>query len=71
MANHNGKIEDILLDEKIKDNIIDKMMWWEKGDEIKDYLTYKAGIIILKYNSAEEMYEKSESINNLIKIVFE
>jgi len=68
MADKRGIIKDILIDSAIKDNIIDKFMWWSKGDKIEDIMTYKAGIVFLKYSSEEEMKIKNKNINNLIRI---
>ena len=70
MANQTGKIKNIIIDDSIQDNIIDEFMWWKKGDVINDFMTYKAGIIFLKYNSLEEMNAKNKIINELIKIEF-
>lgn len=71
MANKNGKIRKIVIDKNIEPNIIEQCLWYKEGDEIVDFMTYKAGIIFLKYNSKEEMLEKTKIINELIKIEFE
>lgn len=68
MTNQNGIIEDVIYDDSIKENIIDEFIWWKTGDRIEDFMTYKAGIVFLKYNSLVEMEEKTEKINELIKI---
>jgi hypothetical protein len=41
-------------------------MWWRKNDDISDHLNYKAGIIFLEFETAEEMIEKTKNINQLI-----
>jgi len=71
MTNQNGTIKDIVYDESIKNNIIDELVWWKVGDKIEDFMTYKAGIVFLKYNSLEEMEEKTKKINELIKVEVE
>lgn len=68
MTNQNGIIENVIYDDSIKENIIDEFIWWKTGDRIEDFMTYKAGIVFLKYNSLVEMEEKTEKINELIKI---
>jgi biotin carboxylase len=68
MGKRNGIINDVIYDESIQKNIIDKFLWWEKGDNIKHFMTYKAGIIFLKYDSEEDMKLKTLHINDLIKI---
>jgi len=69
MANNNGVIKDIFFDDEIKQNIIDEIIWWEKGDIIDNYKTYKAGIVFLKFENVNEMKEKTMIINDLIKII--
>lgn len=70
MTYKNGVIGDIVYDESIKKNIVDKLLWWNQGDQIEDFMTYKAGIVFLKYNSFDEMQEKTRILNELIKIKF-
>ncbi|GAX87603.1 conserved hypothetical protein [Lebetimonas natsushimae] len=68
MTNKNGILADIIFDKTIKKNIIKKFIWGKKGDIINDYLTYKAGIVFLKYKTKEEMKEKINIIYDLIKL---
>lgn len=52
----------IIFDNSIKENIVDKVIWGEtQGIE-------KQGIVFLKYDSKEEMHNKTKKINNLIKV---
>lgn len=71
MSSQNGRIKEIIYDESIKDNIIEKFMWWEKGDLVDDIMTTKFGIVFLKFGSLEEMTNKIKQINELIKIQIE
>ncbi len=68
MTDQNGQIQDLVIDPLIKENIIETFMWWQKGDEIVDFMTYKAGIILLKYDTCEEMDEKNAKLHELIRI---
>lgn len=70
MTDRTGKVKDIIFDESIKKNVINKFMWWEKGDEITDIMTQKFGIVFLKYDSKKEM-EKTQELNQLINVVVE
>jgi len=45
MSSKLGKIKNITFDESIKKNIIDKLLWWKKGDNVDDIMTSKFGII--------------------------
>lgn len=69
MTDQTGKIENVIFDESIKSNVIDKFMWWKKGDEITDIMIQKLGIVFLKYDSIEEMQKKTRNLNNLIRAV--
>ncbi len=68
MSLKNGDIKDLFIDSCIKDNIIDSFIWIDKYNKIDDYIYQKFGIVFLKYNSLEEMEEKTKKINELIKI---
>lgn len=68
MGDKSGIIDSIMIDEDLKDNIVDEFMWWNKGDKISNFMTYKAGIVFLRYFSHEEMIKKNSKINKLIKI---
>ncbi|PKN38794.1 MAG: phosphoribosylglycinamide synthetase [Deltaproteobacteria bacterium HGW-Deltaproteobacteria-2] len=66
-----GRVRDILFDDSIKEQIIDKFMWWEKGDVVSDVMTTKFGIVFLKFQSQDEMMEKTEHMQELIRVVTE
>lgn len=68
MTDKNGIVKDIIFDKLIKDNIIEKFMWWRKGDIVSDFMIQKFGIVVLKYNSVEEMNKKNKKINKLIRV---
>lgn len=68
MAERNGIVEDVLIDKTLEKNIYNKIVWWNKGDKIKDYLVDKLGILFLEYESEEEMLDKIARIHELIKV---
>lgn len=68
MSNRPGKVNDIIFDQTIEKNIIDKFMWWEKGDQVSDILIAKFGIVFLKFDTEEEMLDKTERMQELIKV---
>jgi hypothetical protein len=43
-------------------------MWWKPGDEIKDLLTHKCGIVFLKFDSLEQMSKTLSRLNELIVV---
>ena len=68
MSHKNGIVKNIIIDDKIKNNIYDSFAWKKKGDEITDYKNEKLGICFLRYDSKKEMINKTLQINKLINI---
>jgi len=68
MASQPGRINDVIYDPFIKDNIIDEFLWWKPGDLITDHLTQKLGIVFLQFNSYEEMKQQTMQMQELIKV---
>lgn len=68
MSEKTGIIKDVIFDDSVKNNVIDKLMWWKKGDQIKDEMVTKLGIIFLKFDSIEEMLWQTEQMQQLIKV---
>ncbi len=71
MADRNGKIKTIKISDELEKNIYKKFLWWKEGDIIEDYLTYKAGILFMEYESEGEMLERIANIKKLIDIQIE
>ncbi len=69
MPAKHGILKEIIIDEDIRDNIIESMMWWQPGQVVSDILTQKFGIVFLKYKDIEEMRKKVDKLNDLIKVV--
>ena len=59
-------LKDVLIDPAIKENIIDSMMWWRPGDIVENFLVAKFGIAFLKFDSTDELLEKSKNMQDLI-----
>ncbi|MFZ2399733.1 MAG: ATP-grasp domain-containing protein [Smithella sp.] len=66
MGPKNGIIKNLVIDKQIEGNIYDRLIWSGKGDRINNYLADKTGIVLLKYDSMDEMLDKTERINKLI-----
>jgi biotin carboxylase len=71
IANKNGIIKNIIINKNIKNNIIDSFIWVDKNKKVHNYIYEKFGLFFLKYDSFEEMKEKTEKINELIKLEIE
>lgn len=66
MGSQNGIIKKIVIDKQVKDNIYDKLIWMQEGNRISNYLADKAGIVLLKYSSMDEMLDKTIRMNQFI-----
>jgi biotin carboxylase len=66
-----GKVKDVIFDKSIEKQIIDRFMWWKKGDVVSDVMTAKFGIVFLQFQSQDEMLEKTERMQELIQVVTE
>jgi len=71
MSAKNGIMKHIVIDKQIEENIYDKLIWLKKGDRISNYLADKAGVVLLKYGSMDEMLDKTARINQLIYMEIE
>ncbi len=69
----NGVLKEISYNEIIRENIIDKTMYKQKGDRVERFNSADKliGIIFLKFNSLDEMKYKLEHIGELIRIEIE
>lgn len=63
-----GRVKEIVFDAQIEKNVIDKFMWWKAGDTVADVMTTKFGIVFLKFDSMEEMLDKTERMHKLIRV---
>lgn len=68
MADKNGIIKKIFIDEKIRQFIIDKIIWGKLGDKITDFMKYKAGIIIMQFPDFITMQNILKDFHSLVKI---
>lgn len=66
MTSQNGTLKNISISPSVKSNIIDQLIWWQKGEQVQNFLTHKFGIVFLQFSSVEEMLHKTEAMQNLI-----
>lgn len=71
MSDKKGIVSNIEIDNYIKEHIMYKLIWGNKGDVIENELKYKAGIILASFDSAEEMNEIVNNWYNYVKIEME
>ena len=70
MTDRCGIIDSIFVNPVVEEKIIDKMIWAETGDEIENFLTYKAGILFLEFNNFYEMKSILKDFHKLVQIKF-
>lgn len=69
MADREGIVKDVEFSDAIQRNIIEKFMWFKPGEQITDKMYYKAGIVFLRFETLEEMQQKTAEMTKLIKVV--
>lgn len=67
----NGRLENILFDDKLEENIINKIFYKNFGEKVEYFNSANKalGIIFMKFDNFDEMREKLRNINKLINIV--
>ena len=71
LGSRNGKMRDIIISDKIKDNIYRYVPWADSGHVITDFEHDKLGIVHLSFDTREEMDEKMAKIDELISVAYE
>ena len=66
-----GRVKEVVFDSCIEKNVVEKFMWWKRGDVISDVLTAKCGIVFLQFSSSDEMMDKTERMQELIRVEME
>jgi hypothetical protein len=61
-------VREVVFDPEIQGNIADKLLWYTSGETIANKLTYKAGIVFFRFNTSEEMADKTARMTDLVKI---
>ena len=65
----NGNVvDDVTFAPEIQGNVVEKFLWHKSGEIIADKLTYKAGIVFFKFDTYEEMVDKTKRMTELVKI---
>lgn len=68
MADKEGVIEEVQIDDEIAPYIKEQVLWYKKGHMIEDMLKYKAGIVFLYFPTEKEYRRYLERLPELIKI---
>lgn len=68
MAERNGILKSILISDSIKEYIVHQMIWGKTGDEITDFMKYKAGILIMKFPDFYTMQNTLRTFHSLVEM---
>lgn len=68
MASCEGVVQGVNFSPEIAGNIVEKFLWFKKGEPTGDILYYKAGIVFLQFDSVEEMLKKTARMTDLIQV---
>ncbi|MCQ2055151.1 MAG: ATP-grasp domain-containing protein [Fibrobacter sp.] len=68
MASREGVVQGVSFAPEIEKNVVEKFLWFKKGEPTGDILYYKAGIVFLQFDSVEEMLEKTARMTDLIQV---
>jgi hypothetical protein len=68
MTSHAGEVRRVTVEQSVEQNVIDQLMWWKAGDKVVDFLTQKFGIVFLQFSSMAEMKQKTENMQDLIRV---
>ena len=71
MADCSGTIKEIRYNEEIENKILYQMVWGKSGDYVEDYLKYKAGIVIMRFDHASEMIDVGEHFKEKVTLCIE
>jgi biotin carboxylase len=68
MAEKKGFAQSVYFAPEIEKNIVEKFLWYKKGEPITDPLYYKAGIVFMQFSTLEEMQSLTEKMTDLVKV---
>jgi len=68
MAHKQGKVNDIVFDNLIKEKIMHQFIWAKRGDAIENIMTQKFGILFFTFQTESEMKKIEENIHDLVRV---
>lgn len=71
MAPANGRIRSIEIDPRIGENILEKLWLMGPGDTVDNYLVDKMGILLLEFDTMEEMLACSDHMHEYVRVIVE
>lgn len=71
MADRNGILKTILISDDYNSHVFDQVLWGKPGDQIDDYLKYKAGIVFFEYPVFEELRDKMKILYQHMRVEVE
>ncbi|MBF0610413.1 MAG: hypothetical protein G8345_01405 [Magnetococcales bacterium] len=71
MASRNGTIANVHVAPELAGNVYKAYWMWQKGQLVDNYLHQKMGILFLRYDSMDEMMDKTQRIHQLAQVELE
>lgn len=68
MANTQGMFRKFDFDPIIRASIIDEMIWAKEGDDVKDALTHKFGIVFVRHESLDKLRKEALRLQELLSV---
>jgi hypothetical protein len=68
MSKDNGVFDELIIDETLQENIVERHIWADRGDTIENCSVYKAGILFLKFDSSREMNQFVEKHDTMVVV---
>lgn len=70
MSNREGIYKRVNFSNEVNKYIIDKFIWLRPGDNFANSMTYKAGIVFLKFDTYDEMRKVADNFHDLVRIEY-
>ncbi len=71
MTDRKGRIRDVVIDDELKPFIVHTYMEDYRGVDIEEPMKYKAGILVMKFDSYDKMTDIVDRFSKLVRIEFE
>lgn len=71
MSDRPGRVRGLTIDPAIAPLIVDRMLWWKPGEEIADHLTWKAGIVFVRFPDPAALRRDAPRLHELIRVELE
>ena len=61
-----GRLRGVNIDSTIEEKIVERMVWWNTGDQVLDPAVHKFGIVFMKFENIEQMMGSIDNFPRLL-----